>query len=136
MGEKIKDAKKEKKALKGLYLKGLRQKAGEICMIRKIQCMVAKFNGEAALQTKYCGVCTDDKKAKMVTSWSNGGDSSAKGPTVSKGACACIPCGQPTSTSNSFSSGSCAIASGTCSASVSGAGCYSSASSTCNCATQ
>jgi len=84
--QKIKDAKKAKKALKDLYLKGLRQKAGEICMIRKIQCMVAKFNGEAALQTKYCGVCADDKKAKMVTSWSNGGDSSAKGPTVSKGA--------------------------------------------------
>jgi len=83
--QKIKDAKNAKKALKDLYLKGLRQKAGEICMIRKIQCMVAKFNGEAALQTKYCGVCTDDKKAKMVTSWSNGGDSSAKGPTVSKG---------------------------------------------------
>ena len=24
-------------------------------MIRKIQCMVAKFNGEAELQAKYCG---------------------------------------------------------------------------------
>ena len=33
-------------------------------MIRKIQCMVAKFNGEAALQTKYCGVCADDKKVR------------------------------------------------------------------------
>merc|ERR1711861_124591 len=57
--EKIKDAKKEKKALKGLYLKGLKQKAGEICMIRKIECMVAKFNGEAALQAKYCGACKE-----------------------------------------------------------------------------
>ena len=56
--------------------------------------------------------------------------------TPAAGACACIPCGQPTTTSNSYSSGSCRIASGTCSASVSGAGCYSSTSSTCNCATQ
>merc|ERR1712025_970272 len=70
--EKIKDAKKEKKALKGLYLKGLKQKEGEICMIRKIQCMVAKFNGEASLQKKYCGACSDEKpkkKAAPVT-WS------------------------------------------------------------------
>jgi hypothetical protein len=67
--QKINDAKKAKKALKGLYVKGLKQKAGEICMIRKIQCMVAKFNGEAKLQKKYCGVCTDDKKAKMIEKW-------------------------------------------------------------------
>ena len=35
-------------------------------MIRKIECMVAKFNGEAALQAKYCAACTDDTKAKTV----------------------------------------------------------------------
>ena len=35
-------------------------------MIRKIECMVAKFNGEAALQAKYCADCTDDTKAKTV----------------------------------------------------------------------
>jgi hypothetical protein len=67
--QKINDAKKAKGLLKALYLKGLKQKAGEICMIRKIQCMVAKFNGEAKLQQKYCGVCSDDKKAKMIQKW-------------------------------------------------------------------
>ena len=56
--------------------------------------------------------------------------------TPAAGACACIPCGQPTTTSNSYRSGSCGIASGACSASVSGTGCYSSTSSTCNCTTQ
>jgi hypothetical protein len=62
--EKMNDAKKERKALKDLYLKGLTQKEGEICMIRRIQCMVAKFNGEEALQTKYCNACKDGKLTK------------------------------------------------------------------------
>ena len=65
---KVKDAKKEKAALRGLYAKRLKQKAGEICMIRKIQCMVAKFNGEAELQKRYCGVCTEGQPAEMATS--------------------------------------------------------------------
>ena len=42
------------------------QQAGEICMIRKIECMVATFNGEEALKAKYCADCTDDTKAKTV----------------------------------------------------------------------
>jgi len=70
--QKKTDAKMAKKQLKNLYLKGLKQKEGEICMIRKIQCMVAKFNGEASLQKKYCGACSDEepkKKAAPVT-WS------------------------------------------------------------------
>merc|ERR1711937_642088 len=61
--QKIKDANKTKKALKALYVKGLKQKAGEICMIRKIQCMVAKFNGQKKLQKKYCAKCVDYTKA-------------------------------------------------------------------------
>jgi len=61
--QKIKDATKMKKSLKALYVKGLKQKAGEICMIRKIQCMVAKFNGQMKLQKKYCAKCVDYTKA-------------------------------------------------------------------------
>lgn len=61
------DADKERKALKGLYVKGLKQKEGEICMIRKIQCMVAKFNGEASLQKKYCGACEEKPPSSKVT---------------------------------------------------------------------
>jgi hypothetical protein len=61
--QKINDVKKVKNELKGLYQKGLKQKAGEICMIRKIQCMVAKFNHETNLREKYCSACTDDEKA-------------------------------------------------------------------------
>jgi hypothetical protein len=64
---KQQDAAKERKALKGLYIKGLRQKEGEICMIRKIQCMVAKFNGEAALQKKYCGACKENSSTALTT---------------------------------------------------------------------
>jgi len=71
--QKIKDAKKQKKALKGLYLKGLKQKAGEICMIRKIECMVAKFNGEATLQAKYCGACKEMAAFTKVSGGSSGG---------------------------------------------------------------
>jgi len=85
--QKINDAKKQKKALKGLYLKGLRQKAGEICMIRKIECMVAKFNGEAALQAKYCAACTDDTKAKTVQTWVDSAGKAVKpaaGPAAGK----------------------------------------------------
>merc|ERR1711871_103076 len=67
--QKQKDAKKAAKTLKGLYIKGLKNKAGEVCMIRKIQCMVAKFNGQAKLQKKYCGACKDTKaKIKEWTS--------------------------------------------------------------------
>ena len=47
------------------------QQAGEICMIRKIECMVATFNGEEALKAKYCAACTDDTKAKTVQVQSN-----------------------------------------------------------------
>ena len=36
--------------LKKLYLAGLEQKAGEICMIRRIQCKVAKFNKDTHLK--------------------------------------------------------------------------------------
>merc|ERR1712199_119122 len=50
--QKMKDATESQKVLKGLYIKGLKNKAGEICMIRKIQCMVAKFNGQPKLQKK------------------------------------------------------------------------------------
>jgi len=67
----IKDAKKQKKGLKDLYIKGLKQKEGEICMIRKIECMVAKFNGEADLQAKYCGAC---KEKTPSSSADNGGE--------------------------------------------------------------
>jgi hypothetical protein len=69
--QKIDDAKKQKKALKGLYLKGLKQKAGEICMIRKIECMVAKFNGEKALQAQYCGDCKEMKAFEKVSGGSS-----------------------------------------------------------------
>jgi hypothetical protein len=33
--------------LKKMYVAGLEQKAGEICMVRRIQCAVAKFNNDA-----------------------------------------------------------------------------------------
>jgi hypothetical protein len=36
--------------LKKLYVAGLEQKAGEICMIRRIQCKVAKFNKDTHLK--------------------------------------------------------------------------------------
>merc|ERR1711871_199999 len=65
--QKTADAKKAKKALKGLYLKGLKQEAGEICMIRKIQCMVAKFNGEKKIQKKYCGPCKEKGMWTKIT---------------------------------------------------------------------
>jgi hypothetical protein len=43
--------------LKKMYLAGLEQKAGEICMIRRIQCTVAKFNKDTHLK---CGAaCVD-----------------------------------------------------------------------------
>ena len=48
--------------------------------------------------------------------------------------CSCIQCGQ---TSHHFNSGNCGAASGSCSASQSGAGCYTAAPYTsCNCATR
>ena len=47
------------------------QQMGEICMIRKIECMVATFNGEADLEAQYCEACTDDTKAKTVQVRSN-----------------------------------------------------------------
>lgn len=56
--QKMRDAKKMRKALKALYLKGLKQKKGEICMIRRIECMVAKFNKDAKLKARYCGKCS------------------------------------------------------------------------------
>ena len=43
--------------LKKMYLAGLEQKAGEICMIRRIQCTVAKFNKDTHL--KCGGACVD-----------------------------------------------------------------------------
>merc|ERR1711988_499447 len=65
--QKMKDATKAQKVLKGLYVKGLKNKAGEICMIRKIQCMVAKFNGQPKLQKKYCGACKST--AAKIKQW-------------------------------------------------------------------
>jgi hypothetical protein len=56
----------------------------------------------------------------------------AGGLAVRSDACDCRTCGSPTG--NDFNSGHCGVASGTCSATVSGAGCYSSASSGCDCA--
>ena len=47
-------------------------------------------------------------------------------------ACECRPCGS--AVAHNYGGGSCGVASGTCSATVSGAGCYSSASSGCDCA--
>ena len=47
-------------------------------------------------------------------------------------ACECRECGSEVA--HNFVSGSCGVASGTCSATVSGGGCYSSASSGCDCA--
>jgi hypothetical protein len=73
------DAAKEKAALKGLYVKGLKQKEGEICMIRKIQCMVAKFNGEAGLQKKYCGACKEKSPTTKITK------ESPKAPKIAAG---------------------------------------------------
>ena len=46
--------------------------------------------------------------------------------------CECRECGS--AVAHNFGGGSCEVASGTCSATVSGAGCYSSASSGCDCA--
>ena len=46
--------------------------------------------------------------------------------------CECRQCGS--AVAHNYGGGSCGVASGTCSATVSGAGCYSSASSGCDCA--
>ena len=46
--------------------------------------------------------------------------------------CECRECGS--AVAHNYGGGSCGVASGTCSATVSGAGCYSSASSGCDCA--
>jgi hypothetical protein len=40
----------QKRALKKMYVAGLAQKTGEICMIRRIQCKVAKFNKDSHLK--------------------------------------------------------------------------------------
>ena len=47
--------------------------------------------------------------------------------------CECIPCGS--TTDGGLTSGVCDVASNTCSASVSGSGCYTNCASTCDCAT-
>ena len=52
-------------------------------------------------------------------------------PTL--GSCACIPCGSASATSNSYSSGTCAPATVSCSQNAAGIGCYSSAGQSCDC---
>ncbi len=58
--QKVVDAKKMRKEIKSMYISGLKQKNGEICMLRKIECMVAKFNNEKDNEAKYCKTCTED----------------------------------------------------------------------------
>ena len=51
--------------------------------------------------------------------------------------CACIPCGSPSTTANSFTSGQCAKPTSICSATVPGSGCYSSSATLgCDCSSE
>ena len=72
--------------------------------------------------------CTTQYHGMSQLYWKTQATATAAPTTV----CECRECGS--AVAHNFGGGSCGVASGTCSATVSGAGCYSSASSGCDCA--